>query len=199
MFRIRFFVWVLAASIAAAAVMASAAPVFSAQTETEHGGGIFTADDNTLQVRVGYLFSDGSFDEWASGTGFAVGEHCVVTKRSLIDLSKKNSFYRKTLWEIKENYRCLGIDLDDSPETRMHFRIYITDAKGNSIPARVMTMIGGLGLITTKENMTAPAVIFLFGTYMIIRSLSTRQGAGLSTALLLCGVTMVTAAMRFLV
>lgn len=194
----RFFAWVLAASIAATVVMTFAAPAFDAQTGTGHSMEAFTANDDALQVRVGYLFSDGSFDEWANGTGFAVGKHCVVTKRSLIDLSKKNYFYQKTLQEKKENYRRLGIDLDNSSETREPFRIYITDAKGNSIPAHVMTMIDGLGLVTTKESMIAPAVIFLFGAYMIIRSLSTRQGAGLSTALLLCGVTMVTAAMRFL-
>lgn len=198
MFRIRFFVWILAASIAATVVTTSAVPVFGAQTGTGQNKEDFTADDDALQVRVGYLFSDGSFDEWASGAGFAVGKHCVVTKRSLIDLSRKNSFYPKTLWEKKENYRHLGIDLDNSLETKESFRIYITDAKGNSVPARVMTMIGEFGLVTTKESMTAPAVIFLFGAYMIIRSLSTRQGEWLSTALLLCGVTMVTVAMRFL-
>ena len=54
-----------------------------------------------LSVQIGYGFSDGSFDVWASGSGAMVSESDMVTTETLTDTTTSSLLYKKIL-EQKE-------------------------------------------------------------------------------------------------
>lgn len=118
------------------------------------------ADDDIMMIRIGYRFSDGSFDEWARGTGFVVGNRYIITRQVLVDLSTQNSLYQKMLKERGEAYNRIGVNLANEAETQKSMRFYITDIEGNDIPVYDVTAKNGLGLVTTREIMSMPAVVF---------------------------------------
>lgn len=118
------------------------------------------ADDDIMMIRIGYRFSDGSFDEWARGTGFVVGNRYIITRQVLVDLSTQNTLYQKILKERGESYNRIGVNLANEAETQKCMRFYITDIEGNDIPPYDVTAKNGLGLVTTREIMSMPAVVF---------------------------------------
>lgn len=80
------------------------APSETSQTETEKTNSMAEelksqtttiSDDAVFQIRIGYEFDDGSFDEWARGSGFLIGDKYLVTSQTLADVSANSSLYSK--------------------------------------------------------------------------------------------------------
>ena len=118
------------------------------------------ADDDIMMIRIGYQFGDGSFDEWARGTGFVVGNRYIVTRQILADLSTQNSLYQKILTERGENYDRIGVNLSNETEAQKHMVCFITDMNGKEYGIHDISLKSGLALIVTKEIMEMPAVVF---------------------------------------
>ena len=117
------------------------------------------ADEDILLVRIGYEFSDGSFDEWARGTGFIVGQRYILTKQTLIDTGSDSSLFRKIAEEKGDAYKRVGAPLSAS-DAAEHIRFFVTDTKGNEIGISDTSMKNGMGLVVTKNALEIPACIF---------------------------------------
>ena len=118
------------------------------------------ADDDIMMIRIGYRFDDGSFDEWARGTGFVVGNRYIITRQILVDLTTQNSLYMKILKERGENYDRIGINLSNEAEVQKHIACFITDMNGKNIVVHDIAVKNGLGLVVTRDVMEMPAVVF---------------------------------------
>ena len=102
------------------------APSGTSQTETEKTNSMAQelknqtttiSDDAVFQVRIGYKFDDGSFDEWARGSGFLIGDKYLVTSQTLADVSVNSSLYSEIVDAKKDAYKKVGIVLTDAETT----------------------------------------------------------------------------------
>ena len=118
------------------------------------------ADDDILMIRIGYMFEDGSFDEWLRGTGFVVGNRYILTRQILADTTTQNAIYQKILKERGESYRRIGVNLSNEAETQKHMRSLITDIDGKDIDVTDVSLRNGLALVVTKDVIEVPAVVF---------------------------------------
>ena len=118
------------------------------------------ADDDIMMLRIGYMFDDGSFDEWQRGTGFVVGNRYILTRQIMADCTTQNALYQKILKERGESYKRIGVNLTNEDDTQAHIRCLITDIEGKDIAISDITVKSGLALVVTKDVMEMPAVVF---------------------------------------
>ena len=119
------------------------------------------ADDDILQIRIGYKFDDGSFDEWARGTAFVVGPRYLLTRQSLINTKTESYLYKKILLEREELYKRIGVALKDEVEAEKHIIFYVEDRNGYVIEYTDTAIKNGMGLVILKDPLdNIPAVVF---------------------------------------
>ena len=116
-------------------------------------------------VRVGYEFSDGSFDEWARGSGVAVNDTAMLTSAYLAD--PKNGLYRDILaTQRTETYRQIGISLTNESNTLENVRMIITDTSGNEIAYGDVVSKNGMAVVTLSKTRSAYATMITDEEYM---------------------------------
>ena len=118
------------------------------------------SDDAVFQVRIGYQFDDGSFDEWARGSGFLIGDKYLVTSQTLADVSVNSSLYSEIVDAKKDAYKKVGIVLTDAETTEKHIKIYITNTNGDKLEYKKTISKNGMGVIILKKAVTTPACVF---------------------------------------
>lgn len=119
------------------------------------------ADYDILQVRIGYRFDDGSFDEWASGTAFVVGSRYLLTRQSLVNTKTESYLYKKILLEKEDLYKSIGVSLRDEVDAEKHIVFYVEDRSGYVLDYTDTAIKNGMGLIILKEPLdNIPAVVF---------------------------------------
>lgn len=118
------------------------------------------SDDAVFQIRIGYEFDDGSFDEWARGSGFLIGDKYLVTSQTLADVSVNSSLYSEIVDAKKDAYKKVGIILTDAETTEKHIKIYITNTGGDKLKYKNTISKNGMGVIILKKAVTAPACVF---------------------------------------
>lgn len=145
------------------------APSGTSQTETEKTNSMAKelknqtttiSDDAVFQVRIGYEFDDGSFDEWARGSGFLIGDKYLVTSQTLADVSVNSSLYSKIVDAKKDAYKKVGIVLTDAKTTEKHIKIYITNTNGDKLEYKKTISKNGMGVIILKKAATTPICVF---------------------------------------
>lgn len=145
------------------------APSGTSQTETEKTNSMAEelknqtttiSDDAVFQVRIGYEFDDGSFDEWARGSGFLIGDKYLVTSQTLADVSVNSSLYSKIVDAKKDAYKKVGIVLTDAETTEKHIKIYITNTNGDKLEYKKTISKNGMGVIILKKAATTPICVF---------------------------------------
>ena len=108
-----------------------------------------------LSVQIGYEFSDGSFDVWASGSGAMVSESDMVTTETLTDTTTSSLLYKKILEQKGDAYEKLGISLKDERETAKHIKIKVSDVNGKNVETSTTNFkqgIGVIGLVTKQQK-----------------------------------------------
>lgn len=118
------------------------------------------SDDAVFQVRIGYEFDDGSFDEWARGSGFLIGDKYLVTSQTLADVSVNSSLYSEIVDTKKDAYKKVGIILTDAETTEKHIKIYITNTNGDKLEYKKTISKNGMGVIILRKAVTTPACVF---------------------------------------
>lgn len=118
------------------------------------------SDDAVFQIRIGYEFDDGSFDEWARGSGFLIGDKYLVTSQTLADVSVNSSLYSEIVDAKKDAYKKVGIILTDAETTEKHIKIYITNTGGDKLKYKNTISKNGMGVIILKKAVTTPACVF---------------------------------------
>lgn len=145
------------------------APSGTSQTETEKTNSMAQelknqtttiSDDAVFQVRIGYKFDDGSFDEWARGSGFLIGDKYLVTSQTLADVSVNSSLYSEIVDAKKDAYKKVGIVLTDAETTEKHIKIYITNTNGDKLEYKKTISKNGMGVIILKKAASAPICVF---------------------------------------
>lgn len=145
------------------------APSGTSQTETEKTNSMAEelknqtttiSDDAVFQVRIGYEFDDGSFDEWARGSGFLIGDKYLVTSQTLADVSVNSSLYSEIVDAKKDAYKKVGIVLTDAETTEKHIKIYITNTNGDKLEYKKTISKNGMGVIILKKAATTPVCVF---------------------------------------
>lgn len=145
------------------------APSGTSQTETEKTNSMAEelknqtttiSDDAVFQVRIGYEFDDGSFDEWARGSGFLIGDKYLVTSQTLADVSVNSSLYSEIVDAKKDAYKKVGIVLTDAETTEKHIKIYITNTNGDKLEYKKTISKNGMGVIILKKAATTPICVF---------------------------------------
>lgn len=145
------------------------APSGTSQTETEKTNSMAEelknqtatiSDDAVFQVRIGYKFDDGSFDEWARGSGFLIGDKYLVTSQTLADVSVNSSLYSEIVDTKKDAYKKVGIILTDAETTEKHIKIYITNTNGDKLEYKKTISKNGMGVIILKKAVATPACVF---------------------------------------
>ena len=145
------------------------APGEAPQTETEKTNSMAQelknqtatiSDDAVFQIRIGYEFDDGSFDEWARGSGFLIGDKYLVTSQTLADVSVNSSLYSEIVDTKKDAYKKVGIILTDAETTEKHIKIYITNTGGDKLKYKNTISKNGMGVIILKKAVTTPACVF---------------------------------------
>lgn len=145
------------------------APSGTSQTETEKTNSMAQelknqtttiSDDAVFQVRIGYKFDDGSFDEWARGSGFLIGDKYLVTSQTLADVSVNSSLYSEIVDAKKDAYKKVGIVLTDAETTEKHIKIYITNTNGDKLEYKKTISKNGMGVIILKKAATTPICVF---------------------------------------
>lgn len=145
------------------------APSGTSQTETEKTNSMAQelknqtttiSDDAVFQVRIGYKFDDGSFDEWARGSGFLIGDKYLVTSQTLADVSVNSSLYSEIVDAKKDAYKKVGIVLTDAETTEKHIKIYITNTNGDKLEYKKTISKNGMGVIILKKAAAAPICVF---------------------------------------
>ena len=119
------------------------------------------ADDDIMQIRIGYQFDDGSFDEWARGTAFVVGSRYLLTRQSLINTKTESGLYKKILKEKDELYKRIGVSLSDEVTTEKHIKFYVEDRDGHTLPVSDTSIKSGMGLVVLKNALeNVPPIVF---------------------------------------
>lgn len=118
------------------------------------------SDDAVFQIRIGYEFDDGSFDEWARGSGFLIGDKYLVTSQTLADVSVNSSLYSEIVDTKKDAYKKVGIILTDAETTEKHIKIYITNTNGDKLEYKKTISKNGMGVIILKKAATTPICVF---------------------------------------
>ena len=118
------------------------------------------SDDAVFQVRIGYEFDDGSFDEWARGSGFLIGDKYLVTSQTLADVSVNSSLYSEIVDAKKDAYKKVGIVLTDAETTEKHIKIYITNTNGDKLEYKKTIAKNGMGVIILKKAAATPICVF---------------------------------------
>lgn len=119
------------------------------------------ADDDILQIRIGYRFDDGSFDEWARGTAFVVGSRYLLTRQSLVNTKTESYLYKKILMEKEDLYKRIGVSLQDEVDAEKHIVFFVEDRKGYVLEYTDTAIKNGMGLVILKEPLdNIPAVVF---------------------------------------
>lgn len=145
------------------------APSGTSQTETEKTNSMAEelknqtatiSDDAVFQVRIGYQFDDGSFDEWARGSGFLIGDKYLVTSQTLADVSVNSSLYSEIVDTKKDAYKKVGIILTDAETTEKHIKIYITNTNGDKLEYKKTISKNGMGVIILRKAVTTSACVF---------------------------------------
>lgn len=117
------------------------------------------SDADVYQIRIGYEFDDGSFDEWARGTGTLIAGQYVITSDALADLTTDSSLFADTLQDRGDQYSRIGVNLSDQDTTEQHIKVYVTDHTGNPLSVSDTFHQNGMGcLILSTAVQTQPAV-----------------------------------------
>ena len=117
-------------------------------------------DADIYQIRIGYEFSDGSFDEWARGTAFLVADRYLCTAATLADTSTTSALYTAMLKERSDIYSRVGIDLSNENTAEKHIKIYVTDENGEKKDVKSASVQHGLAVITLAKAESATPVVF---------------------------------------
>lgn len=118
------------------------------------------SDDAVYQIRIGYEFDDGSFDEWAKGSAFLVNDKYLLTSQTFSDLTCNSALYSRIVESKADIYKRVGITLTDAETTEKHIRIYITNTNGEKIEYQNTISKNGVGVIILSKAVTTPVCVF---------------------------------------
>ena len=91
------------------------------------------ADYGIEKVVIGYLFEDGSFDEWTSGSGFLINGSYALTDRECLTLGTDSEAYQDVIEEKTSGYAAIGIDLNDFDSVKDHLTPFMRTTNGTMI------------------------------------------------------------------
>lgn len=130
----------------------SIADVISAEEST-------LSNDSIYRIRIGYEFDDGSFDEWATGTGFLVGNKYIVTTQTLADVTTTSPLFQRIVEEKSAGYTKAGVSLSDAATTEKHIKIKVYDTAGKEKTISSSIAESGIGVIVINQpEPSIPAV-----------------------------------------
>lgn len=115
-----------------------------------HGEQATMADYVVYQVRIGYEFDDGSFDEWARGTALLAGQKHLITRQSLADTSAESALSSRIQEERGESYQRVGVYLNNSSDTEKHIKVRVSDTEGSQLDVADIKIKNGLAMITLR-------------------------------------------------
>lgn len=118
------------------------------------------ADEAVMQIQIGYEFDDGSFDEWARGTGFLIGNRYLMTAQLLVDTSVTSTLFQTNLEQRGDAYRRTGINLADERESEMHIVYRVVDTAGNMKKVEGEIIKNGMGLVILSEAESIATGVF---------------------------------------
>lgn len=136
------------------------------KTESSSIADVISAEENTLsddsvyRIRIGYEFDDGSFDEWATGTGFLVGGKYILTTQTLSDTTTSSPLFQRIVEEKSARYTKAGVSLSDASTTEKHVKIKVYDTAGKEKTISSSIAESGIGVIVI--NQTEPSVPAVF-------------------------------------
>lgn len=123
------------------------------------------SDDAVMQIRIGYEFDDGSFDEWARGTGFLVGSRYILTDQLTADTTTESQLYKSVFESKREVYDKVGVSLYDETETEKHIKLYVTNNKGDSLGIKDVVYKNGIGILTLSSPSDGIVCVFAGNDY----------------------------------
>ena len=118
------------------------------------------ADEAVMQIQIGYEFDDGSFDEWARGTGFLIGNRYLMTAQLLVDTSVTSTLFQTNLEQRGDAYKRTGINLADERESEMHIAYRVVDTAGNIKKVEGEIIKNGMGLVILSEAESIATGVF---------------------------------------
>lgn len=136
------------------------------KNETSSIADVLSAEQNTLsndsiyRIRIGYEFEDGSFDEWASGTGFLVGDKYILTTQSLSDTTTTSPLFKRIAEERAAAYTKIGVSLSDAEKTEKNIKIKIYDTSGKEKTVTSSIAENGIGVIVINQPEPSVAAVF---------------------------------------
>ena len=136
----------------------SSAPVSIADVINEEKNAV--SDAAVYQVRIGYEFDDGSFDEWARGTGWLVSEKYILTSQTLTDTTTKSALFAKVQESRTDMYGKVGITLSNQETTEAHLKVYVTDNKGNKVGTGAAIYKNGMAILPLNGVSGTSSCIF---------------------------------------
>ena len=117
-------------------------------------------DSSVYLLQIGYEFDDGSFDEWAKGTGFLVSGQEILTTQTFADTSTSSSLYKSILTKKGDAYKTAGIDLKNEKEVDKHFIIRVVNTDGGVLKVKSTAVKNGLGLISLEKTTSSTPGVF---------------------------------------
>ena len=117
-------------------------------------------DSSVYLLQIGYEFDDGSFDEWAKGTGFLVSNQEILTTQTFADTSTTSNLYKSILTKKGDAYKTAGIDLKNEKEVDKHFIIRVVNTDGEVLKVKSTAVKNGLGLISLEKTTSSTPGIF---------------------------------------
>ena len=110
------------------------------------------SDSSVVQIRTVYQFDDGSWDEWARGTGFFIGDRYILTAQNLVDTSAMGKLYARILKERGSAYSSVGVDLSNEKAVAPHLITIILDTYGRQYSIQETAMRNGIAAVVIKEK-----------------------------------------------
>lgn len=143
-------------------------PIKAIAAQSDSGEPILTADENTkdttyglVQIEIGYLFDDGSFDMWASYPGFAVNKNTVLTEVNNVITIAESSCYANAVATKKEGYAEIGIDITNFDSIKSSIVCRINDGVADYLYEGTIRYIGDapFAAIITDSDLSSYALL----------------------------------------
>lgn len=112
-----------------------------------------------VQVMIGYLFADGSYDIWETYPGAAVDEKTVVTAGEIAYTGEADEALLAVIREKTPGYASVGIDLSDAREAAKHL-VYRVYTGGNFLlPASREAVSDGILVLSVSGTLPEAATL----------------------------------------
>lgn len=124
-----------------------------------HADQTVLAETSVYQVRIGYEFEDGSYDEWARGTALLAGEKYLITRQGLADTSAESALFAKIREARGENYERIGIYFGNAAEIQKHIKVRVAGTEG-PVDIAEIKIKNGIALLTMRVKPNSPTCVF---------------------------------------